>query len=500
MHKRVIYFSAILALMVSIVNQSFAQPSTTVTNNIERAHSILSDVYQELNYNNSVGDVTLYVHGSYKFQGHYATPDEVKEYKMASHITFGKKGATLDRKDSFSRINTVVLSSYKVTEDLVEVNNEGEKVETTIADRDKYLYESAIYFPNLLLQYMLKDASRNTFIATVDGQHIIRHDNHSGNVFYLYINTQTYFPERIDQPHYDNVIGDYFTSIFYNHYDLFDGYQTPSEVVIKKDSATIYNLKVHVDEIMPGIEESPVQLSQKKVGEWLYVIPLPLWNTKAVLADMKDFLVVFEPPVSPEAGYALLDNIKKAYPGKEIRYCIISHHHPDHMGGVRPFIEEGVTIVTTKGNEGYINEIANNKHIFSPAVRAKKNVIPKFLFITQNQYEIKALGTRTIRLYLLNKKSYHTDEYIISYIPSDKILIEGDLMKTWNLKQRSLDRREKGLVDYIDDNKINVKQIIQTWPLEKAPVIFDYDLIKPEPNSKFLKGSKKVLEVFTNEN
>ncbi len=499
MLQRVIISFFIAGFLLSSVNQSFAQPSSTITNNIERAHSLLTDVYQELNYNNTINDVVLHVHGSFKYEGHYATPNEMKDYKMSSHITFENNGKTLDRSDSFSRINSAVLSTYKVSQDHIEVSIEGKKTEATLADKNKYIYESAIYFPNLMLQLMLEDASQNTFIGTVDGNHIIRHDNKAGGVYFMYINTKTYFPERVDQPKYNDVTGDYYVSTYYKHYDLFDGFQIPTEVVVKKDSNIIYNLKVDVEEILPGIESSSITLNQKKVGEWLYVIPLPKWNTKAVLADMKDFLVVFEPSASPEAGYALIDNIKKAYPGKEIKYCVVSHHHPDHMGGVRAFIEEGITIVTTKGNEAYIDKIAGNRHMFSPAVRTKKNVIPKYLFINQNEYEIKALGSRTIRLYLLNKKSYHTDEYIISYIPSEKILIEGDLIKTWDLRQRSLDRREKGLVEYLNDMKINTKQIIQTWPLEKAPLIFDYERIKPEPNSKFLRGSKKVLEVFTND-
>ena len=497
MLQKVIHSVLIAGFTLCSVNQSFAQPSSTVTNNIARAHSLLTDVYQELNYNNVIGDLAIHVHGSFKYQGHYSAPNEVKEYKMSSHITFEENGKSLERVDSFSRINSVVLSSYKVAQDQIKANIEGEDVNTTDADRDKYLYQSAIYFPNLMLQLMLENAAKNTFIGTVDGTHIVRHDNRSGDVFFMYINSKTYFPERVDQPMYDPVSGDYYISTFYDHYDLFDGFQTPKQVVVKKDSNIIYNLKVDIEEILPEIGGSSITLRQKKVGEWLYVIPLQKWNTKAVLADMKDFIVVFEPPSSPEAGYALIDNINKAYPGKEIKYCIISHHHPDHMGGIRPFIEKGITIVTTKGNEEYINEIASNKHLFSPTVRAKKNVIPKFLFITQNGYEIKTLGTRTIRLYLLNKKSNHTNEYIISYIPTEKILIEGDLIKTWDLRQRSLDRREKGLIEYLSDNKINVKQVIQTWPLEKAPLIFDYELIKPEPNSKFIRGSKKVLEVFT---
>ncbi len=77
------------------------------------------------------------------------------------------------------------------------------------------------------------------------------------------------------------------------------------------------------------------------------------------------------------------------------------------------------------------------------------------------------------------------------------MLIESDLVKTWDLKEgRKTDRKEKGLMEFIDANKINVKQIVQSWPLEKAPHVVEFDQVKPESDSKLLKGSKKVLEVF----
>lgn len=476
--------------------QATAQSKTTITNNIERAQTLLSDVYGELNYNNTVGDIKMHIHGTFQHGELTEQMGESREFVMSGHVTFSHGGEQLLRKDTFTRIGEKAITSfYDINNEHVNVTEANEVLKLNDKDKEKYLYESLIFTPNLFLQVVLKDASHNTFIATEDKHHIIRHNNNAGDVYFLYINATTYYLQKIEQPMYDPVSGDYFRTIAFSDYDIQDGYQAPGKVVVSRDSNVIYNLSIDIKEILPRVEYGTIRLSQKTIGDWLYLVTMPDWNCKAVIADMKDFLVVFEPPSTILAGYTLIDNIKRAYPGKEIRYCVVSHQHAEHIGGVRAFMEEGTTIVTTEGNRNYFMNVARNKHLFSENVRVKKFITPKFLFISLNKHEIRA-NDKTIQLYLLNKQSHHTDEYILSYIPSEKILIEGDLIKTWNLKERALDRKERGLVDFIDEQKINVKQVVQTWPLENAPHIFDYNDIKPQSSNKLLKGTKKVLDVF----
>lgn len=487
---------SVLLLSNLCITTALQAQHVTIINNIERAHTLLNDVYSELNYNNTVGDVSLRLTGTYKYEGSSTNPASARDFTMSADVVLSNGGAQLLRKDTFTRAGEDAITSfYDIDATHINVSEAGEALKLTDKDKENYLYQSLIFSPNMLLQALLSDASRNNFISTDDKYHIIRHNNASGNVFFLYINSKTYYLEKIDQPMYDVVSGDHFRTITYSKYNVIDGYQVPGKIVITKDSNVIYNLNIQLKEILPRVDYGMQRLTQKTIGQWLHIVPMPQWNSKTVIADMKDFLVVIEPPANVEAGYTLLDNLKRAYPGKEIRYCVVSHLHPDHMGGVRPFMEEGTIIVTTESTRNYFTGIARNKHMFSKDVRVKKAITPKFQFVNMNRYEIKA-GDRVVQLFLLNKRSHHADEYIISYIPSEKILVEGDLIKTNNLKQRTLNAQEKGLVDFIESEKINVKQIVQNWPHENAPQIFDYSLIKPESSNKLLNGTKKVLDVF----
>lgn len=491
---------ALLPLCIVLSTTYVSAQSHSISNNISKAYDVLNDAYKEMNYNNTVGDMRMIAEGAYYHSGHYDEPGSTKEYKMVSHIQVSRSGDKVVRRDTFSRMGTEVVSHYDINGASVDVKEANEKVETSKYDKEKYTYKSAMLNPNLLLQLALNNAATNSYVAADKTHHIIRHSNASGDIYYLYINSNTYLLDKVEQPQYDQVTGDYYIVTTYDGYDVHDGYQIPTSIntMNLRDSSYTYKLKVSVKNILPGLNLSDASLSKQDAGEWLYTIPLEKWNTRAVVADLSDYLVVFDVPAGPEAGYALLDYLKKAFNNKEVRYCIISHHHPDHLGGIRPFMEAGATIVTTKGNKDLIDEIATNKHMYGTGVRVRKPVKANYLFI-DFKYDIRAAG-RTITVYPINRKSKHTDEYLISYVPSDRILIQGDLVKSWDLREeRKPSDREASLIQYISDNKIYPKYIIQTWPLENTPKLIDYEILVPGNSNKLKHTSKKILDVFKGE-
>ena len=54
----------------------------------------------------------------------------------------------------------------------------------------------------------------------------------------------------------------------------------------------------------------------------------------------------------------VIKRIKETIPGKPIRYVAITHHHGDHIGGLRSFIAEGATVITTRGNREVVETMA----------------------------------------------------------------------------------------------------------------------------------------------
>ena len=108
---------------------------------------------------------------------------------------------------------------------------------------------------------------------------------------------------------------------------------------------------------------APLPLVQKahveKLADGVFVIHHVAgqgYNTMAI--EFKDYVFAVEAPVSSDGADNVIKRIKEAIPGKPIRYVAVTHHHSDHIGGLRSFIAEGATIVTTQGNRKTLEMMA----------------------------------------------------------------------------------------------------------------------------------------------
>ena len=63
---------------------------------------------------------------------------------------------------------------------------------------------------------------------------------------------------------------------------------------------------------------------------------------------------------------AVVAKAKELIPNKPIRYVITSHHHWDHLGGIRTAMDEGATIVTHQSNKAFLERVAKTPHTLVP--------------------------------------------------------------------------------------------------------------------------------------
>ena len=80
------------------------------------------------------------------------------------------------------------------------------------------------------------------------------------------------------------------------------------------------------------------------------------------------------------------------------------------------------------------------------------------LKITDGNYEME--------IYYIGKKSEHTVDYQVYYFPKEKLLFQDDLV--WINKNGQTEKagtRQEGLYKAIKDLNIDVKTIVQSWPV-----------------------------------
>lgn len=477
----------LLAGMVS--TNVFAQTDNAIYRNYERAYSILKDAQAALNYYNTVGEVEIFMDGKFNDYDHLDQGGRPPQYDISSHILFTESGKLLTRTDTLTRSGKTYLSSYKVDGTTVKVSDMGKEVKTAEQYKDRYMYRSAMFNPNLLVDVILRDPIRMGFFGNDSASFIIRYTNRNGDIYFLYINDSTYLPTKIIQPGYDKLTGDYFVTTEYKDYDIEGGFLKPGKIIVKRGSNTVYDISLKRQIVIQETRSSKYQLTKKEVGVGVYIIPLEQWNSKAVLADFEDYMVVFDPPDGLEAGGALLDFIKRTFPGKELRYCVYSHFHQDVTGGIRPFIANGTTIITTPGIKDLVDKMSMNKHLFAGESGSKTTLSAKYQFVTDEKFELRTTGKSRLVVYNMGKKSGHSDDYLISYLPTEKILVESDLIPAEKLvNQRELTGKEKELIEFIKDKKLYIKSVIQNFPLNKVPEVIDYELINPPSSAERIRN------------
>jgi hypothetical protein len=80
-------------------------------------------------------------------------------------------------------------------------------------------------------------------------------------------------------------------------------------------------------------------------------------------------------------------------------------------------------------------------------------------------------GSFEMKIYFIGKKSQHTNDYLVYYFPDEKLLFEDDLV--WIPKEGAIPKgsgRQVGLYEAIQALRLEVKTIVQSWPVSEMGV------------------------------
>jgi hypothetical protein len=143
----------------------------------------------------------------------------------------------------------------------------------------------------------------------------------------------------------------------------------------------------------------------------------------SLIVAMPNFLVVFDAPINEWQSRWTIDAAKQKYPGKPIKYLVLTHQHNDHVGGARTYVAEGATVVVGAPSRAYFEKVFAAPHTVNPD-ELQKNPKPASVMEFTDQMSIKDGGDE-IRLYRIANS--HAEPMVIGHIVRGNVVWVTDL-------------------------------------------------------------------------
>lgn len=265
----------------------------------------------------------------------------------------------------------------------------------------------------------------------------------NGAVYTLWIDVATSRLVRLDWLRDDPVEGDQVASYVYSGYRSEQGIPVPSRLierrngeVLRDDVLTIALDRGVADSLFApparGFTEQTEARPAAPDGEPIRKLAENVWllqqipgGNRVLFVAFRDHVLVFEAPTPQVAANAVLDAVRRTVPDKPVRYVTFSHHHDDHGGGLRPYIAQGVTIVTTPRNRSFVTQVARARHTMRPdalSTAPREPVVEIF-----SRKRVFTDGSMTVELHDIGPTS-HVDEMVLAYLPRERLVFQGDLL------------------------------------------------------------------------
>ena len=238
--------------------------------------------------------------------------------------------------------------------------------------------------------------------------------------------------ERIETWFTSPVLGDTKLEAVFSSYKDFGGVKFPTRIVQREGGYPVLDLTV--TDVKPNVAvaiDVPANIRQANApapetvqgeklsdGVWMFQ-----GAAKSIAVEFKDHIVVVDAPETEARSVLVLDAIKRAIPGKPIRYVINTHQHFDHAGGLRAYAAEGATIVTQAANVPYYEQQWANTRRINPDRLARSGRKPVLEGVTGSR--TMSDGSRELIVYHY-AGNMHNAGMLMVFLPREKMLLEAD--------------------------------------------------------------------------
>ena len=173
----------------------------------------------------------------------------------------------------------------------------------------------------------------------------------------------------------------------------------------------------------PGGAPPAMTLTKEELSPWLWRYTTGAGSYDSIIAEFDDYIMMLEAGQNQARAQLYIDEIKRQFPGKPIRYVWNSHPHGDHTPGIPAVVAEGATVIAQ----------ANAVEFFDRALNTPRTLLDDTLAKNPRRVRIDSVedkrvytdGTRTVEFYHIFPAP-HSNALMVAYFPQERILFQGD--------------------------------------------------------------------------
>jgi glyoxylase-like metal-dependent hydrolase (beta-lactamase superfamily II) len=206
----------------------------------------------------------------------------------------------------------------------------------------------------------------------------------------------------------------------------------------------------------------PEAFEFRALGGGLHACELTQANARVFVIEFADALFVFEGLFTSRNAESFLKAAVSRF-GKPVKHFAFSHLHPQYVGGVRAYANCAATILVPPNTAELVHQALKAPFGLRPdewsRADQKSNSprIETFMDLWHREDDQAAVDV------IHNRRSDHTDEYVILYLPRTKTLLTGDLL--FLRPGQPLTGRSLTLAKHLEDLGLQVDRCLTTWPL-----------------------------------